>query len=210
VLNRVRYRGERFVVERNGEPIATLEATAAPRDRMLREAVALLRDVPRPDDGFADDLEWVQAHQPPMPEARMAQLIDTSVLIALGRSGPPLGALLGTAPDEPAGIAAITASEILVGVHRADSPQRRLPLEGFLAAIFAAFPVIAFDLAAAERHAEIWARLLADGKSIGAHDLMIAATALAHGYSVLTDNVRDFMRVPGLDVRRPNWDAEPS
>ena len=40
---------------------------------------------------------------------------------------------------------------------------------------------------------------------IGAHDLQIAATALAWGYAVLTDNLRDFHRVPGLEVRQPIW-----
>jgi tRNA(fMet)-specific endonuclease VapC len=52
----------------------------------------------------------------------------------------------------------------------------------------------------ARAHAEIWARLEADGALIGAHDLWIAATALAHGMRVATVNARRFKRVPGLDV----------
>ncbi len=40
---------------------------------------------------------------------------------------------------------------------------------------------------------------------IALHDLIIAATALANGYGVLTENVRDFIRVPGLEVRQPTW-----
>ena len=43
------------------------------------------------------------------------------------------------------------------------------------------------------------------GQTTGAHDLLIAATALAHGYGVMTDNIRDFERVPGLEVRQPDW-----
>ncbi|MBI3977029.1 MAG: hypothetical protein HY331_02475 [Chloroflexi bacterium] len=47
--------------------------------------------------------------------------------------------------------------------------------------------------------------LAATGQPVGAHDLLIGAAALAHGYTVLTENVRDFRRIPGLTVRQPNW-----
>jgi predicted nucleic acid-binding protein len=43
------------------------------------------------------------------------------------------------------------------------------------------------------------------GNLIAPHDLMIGATALLHGYDVLTHNVRDFDRLPGLKVRLPGW-----
>jgi predicted nucleic acid-binding protein len=39
------------------------------------------------------------------------------------------------------------------------------------------------------------------------HDLLIAATVVAHGYAVLTENVREFGRIPGLVVRQPAWPA---
>lgn len=42
-------------------------------------------------------------------------------------------------------------------------------------------------------------------RGIGLDDLLIAATALANSYDVLTDNVREFRRVPDLAVRRPTW-----
>ena len=64
ILNRIRYRGERFVVERNGEPIATL-APAGPTARItLREVVARLGNLTLPGDGFAEDLEAIQSSQP--------------------------------------------------------------------------------------------------------------------------------------------------
>ena len=62
VLNRVKYRGERFIIERNGEPIATLAPTA-PRGVTLNELIAVLGDWHPPGDGYADDLEWAQANQ---------------------------------------------------------------------------------------------------------------------------------------------------
>ena len=74
-----------------------------------------------------------------------------------------------------------------------------------MSAIFDEIPIFDFDLRAARVHANIWALLVANGHTIGSHDLLIAATALSHGYAVLTDNAREFHRVPGLEVRQPNW-----
>ena len=63
VLNRIRYRGERFVIERNGQAIATLAPLEEKRTLTLGEFVELLDSLPKPDDGFADDLEAIQAEQ---------------------------------------------------------------------------------------------------------------------------------------------------
>ena len=135
----------------------------------------------------------------------MARLIDSSALIALERQAQPLRILLATAPDEPWAIAGITAAELLLGVERADSPSRRRRRAGFVEQVLAEVPVLPFDLLVARVHARVSAQLLDAGRLIGAHNLLIAATALAHGYAVLTKNLRDFRRVPGLDVRQPSW-----
>lgn len=135
----------------------------------------------------------------------MAHLVDSSVFIALERQGLRLGVLGRTMPDEPIAIASITASELLTGVQRADSPARRSRREAFVEAILEAMPVLAFDLRAARIHAQVLAQLVAAGHPIGAHDLLIASTALAHGYAVLTHHLREFRRVPGLVVRQPAW-----
>ena len=136
----------------------------------------------------------------------MAQLIDSSVFIGLERRGLTLSALAdGNSYQEPVALAAITASELLFGVYRANTAQRRLRREAFVEAILEAVPVLPIDLMVARVHAEIWSQLLDEGHSIGAHDMLIAATAVAHGYAVLTDNVREFRRVPGLEVRQPDW-----
>jgi tRNA(fMet)-specific endonuclease VapC len=60
--------------------------------------------------------------------------------------------------------------------------------------------VLEFTVAAARVHAEIHAELAKKGQMIGAHDLIIAATACCHDLSMLTDNVQEFSRVPGLRV----------
>jgi prevent-host-death family protein len=57
VLNRVRYRGERFTVARNGEPIAVLGPADVPSRVTLRDLAAQIGDIPLPDAGFADDIE---------------------------------------------------------------------------------------------------------------------------------------------------------
>lgn len=64
ILNRVRYRGEEFVVERGGEPVARIEPPGPPRTLTLAEFVDVLRSAPRPDKGFADDLERIHSAQP--------------------------------------------------------------------------------------------------------------------------------------------------
>ena len=55
----------------------------------------------------------------------------------------------------------------------------------------------------AEVHARVWADLERRGQTIGAHDLLLAATALAGGLGVVTLNEREFSRVPGLTVHNP-------
>jgi predicted nucleic acid-binding protein len=135
----------------------------------------------------------------------MALLIDSSVIIALERRGQRLSALAAVTRAEPVALASITASELLVGIFRADTPERRVRREAFVEAILERTPILPFDLRVARTHTQLWSELLAAEQMIGVHDLLIAATALAHGYAVLTENLRDFRRVPGLVVRQPTW-----
>jgi predicted nucleic acid-binding protein len=58
--------------------------------------------------------------------------------------------------------------------------------------------------AVARLHAEAWAELTRRGRLVPAHDLWIAATALAHGFAVATQDADDFKRVPGLRVLTPS------
>ena len=59
---------------------------------------------------------------------------------------------------------------------------------------------IPFDLVTPCVHASLWAGLTAKGVSVGAHDLLIGATAIAAGYRVATRDRRSFGRIPGLEV----------
>lgn len=132
----------------------------------------------------------------------MGTLLDSSVLVRLERAGAGL-----SLPDgEDVAIAAITVSELLHGVHRAD-PARRPQREAFVENVLSIFPVVAFDVQIARVHARLWANLAGSGQLIGPHDMIIAATALTLGWSLTTLNVAEFSRVPGLDVRRPAGDG---
>lgn len=135
----------------------------------------------------------------------MGQLVDSDVLIALERRGESLDAITRAAPDEPVALASITISELLVGMHRANTLARRIHRATFIESLVAAFPVISIDLATARVHAQLWVALTATGQTIGSHDMLIAATALAYDYAVLTMNARAFRQVPGLVVRQPAW-----
>ena len=77
--------------------------------------------------------------------------------------------------------------------------RRRAFVEHLLAGIEA----IPITEAVARMHAQVWADLAGRGTMIGAHDLWIAATALAHGLGVATRNSTDFGRVTGLRVVTP-------
>ena len=68
VLNRVRYQGETFRVERNGEAVAVILPVRSRPATTLRELGFRLRNLRMPE-GFADDLEEIIKNQPPMPES---------------------------------------------------------------------------------------------------------------------------------------------
>jgi len=128
----------------------------------------------------------------------VAVLIDTSVIVdAERRGGTRLRAVTG---GEDRAISVVTASELLHGVHRAADATVRMRRLSYVERVIERLEPLPISMHVARAHAEIWARLEADGALIGAHDLWIAATALAHGMPVVTLNARHFERVPGLQV----------
>lgn len=135
----------------------------------------------------------------------MGVLIDASVLIQHERSGIEVEPHLEGRADEPFYLSVITVSELLHGVHRADTRARRARRSVFVEAVIDRFPALPLDLPTARIHAEIGAELRASGTPnppIGVHDLWLAAAALAHGLVLVTANLRDFRRVPALEVER--------
>jgi tRNA(fMet)-specific endonuclease VapC len=130
----------------------------------------------------------------------MGLILDTSVLIADERGKLDLPRFLAHLASPRPLIAAITASELLHGVERAQDPARRARRHQHVEQILASVFVQPFDLVEARCHARLWADLETRGVMIGTHDLQIAATALASGHEVGTLNIAEFQRVPGLTV----------
>jgi tRNA(fMet)-specific endonuclease VapC len=130
----------------------------------------------------------------------LAFLIDSSIFVAYERSGETPAAVLERLGDQQVALAAITASELLHGVHRADGAVRRGRRERFVETVLTAVPVLPFTLEVARIHSGLWADLQRRGEIIGAHDLLIAATALTHGMAVATLNRRHFEKVPDLEL----------
>jgi tRNA(fMet)-specific endonuclease VapC len=129
-------------------------------------------------------------------------LIDTSTLIAAERGEIDLDKVLRESFDDDVAIAAITASELLHGVHRLKGSVRQARAERFVEQILERLPIEPFDIAAARVHARLGAELAAKGVAIGSHDLIIAATAVSIDFDVITRDLRSFPRITGLTVRR--------
>jgi len=148
----------------------------------------------------------------------MGTLLDTTVFIELERAirrlptSTAMNEISGRledqlGPTEEVGIAAITASELLHGVHQA-TPAHRARREAFVEGVLVAFPPFPFDLLAARAHARLWAGLASSGIGVGAHDRLVAATAITAGWRVGTANVKHFERIPELDVLAITWRTE--
>ena len=128
----------------------------------------------------------------------MGLLIDTDLLIDVERGAgtPAVEQMLG---DEDRAISVVTVSELLHSVLRA-SGSARTRRRAFVEHVLGTLQAIPVTEPVARVHADVWAGPSRRGDLLGAHDLWIAATALAHGLGVATRNASDFGRVPGLRV----------
>ena len=132
----------------------------------------------------------------------MGVVLDTSILVSLERAESSIDGFIAGREGEPFGISVVSVAELLHGVHRADSEKRRLKRVSYVERIIDLFPVYPFDLCAGRIYARIWANLIGKHQTVGAHDLIIAATAISLGFSVVTFNLRDFEKIEGLTVER--------
>lgn len=131
----------------------------------------------------------------------MALLIDTDLLVDLerGADSEPLDRALG---EEERAISVITVSELVHGVLRAEGAQRARR-QAFVEHLLGGLRAIPITETVARSHAAIWSDLAKRGELIGAHDLWIAATAIAHGLGLATRNASEFERVAGLRLVAP-------
>lgn len=130
----------------------------------------------------------------------MTVVVDSSVLIPLERGEIDLAVAYASAPDAELVMAAISASELLHGAHRAKSVVSRARIEARIERLLSAVPIVEFDLEIARVHAALGADLRSRGQAMGAHDLIIAATAVWLDAPIATRDLRGFERVKGLDI----------
>jgi tRNA(fMet)-specific endonuclease VapC len=125
-------------------------------------------------------------------------ILDTSVLIDAEQGGDALADSIADADD--VAISAVTVAELRVGVALAKG-KRREKRELFVASVIDAISVEVYDIEVAEAHARLLAHVRKAGTPRGAHDLIIAATALARERLVLTLDRGGFEDLPGVPMR---------
>ena len=130
----------------------------------------------------------------------MGVLIDASVLIDFERGRVDLEGQVQGREDEGFFISVVTASELLHAVHRARDPGTRARRSAYVEGVLGSLPLLPIEVATARLHAQLRADLAAQGRPIGAHDLWLAASCLSHGLTLVTSNLREFRRVPGLEL----------
>lgn len=127
----------------------------------------------------------------------MTHALDTNTVVDFFRNqGNVCDRFFSHTPGTIA-IPAVVAYELRLGLALAEAGRRRTEaLETFLADL----PLLPFDDACSRQAAAIRAHLQKKGTPIGPMDVLIAATAKAHGLTLVTHNTGEFKRVPGLMV----------
>jgi tRNA(fMet)-specific endonuclease VapC len=130
----------------------------------------------------------------------MRYLLDTNILSALVRD--PRGAVttrIREVGETNVCTSIIVAAELRYGA----SKKRSVRLSNQLEIVLGALEVLPFESPADEVYGAVRAELESTGMLIGGNDLLIAAQALVNGFTVVTDNLREFERVK--DLRVENW-----
>ena len=127
-------------------------------------------------------------------------LFDTDTLsqVLKRAPSPTLLARLATVPPDEQFTTAITVGEMVYGAHR--SPRREQLLRQLEERLWPNLRILPFARAAAETYGRVRAELERRGTPLSEPDLRIAAIALTHDCTVVTSNLRHFVRVPGLRV----------
>ena len=134
----------------------------------------------------------------------MKYLLDTNACIRIlnGTSPRVVDQLERLNPADVA-ISAVVKAELAFGARRSRHVAANLRLVDAFVEPFVCLP---FDGRAADVYGSIRADLEREGRPIGPNDLLIAATALAYSLTLVTHNVSEFNRVPGLSV--VDWESE--
>ncbi len=126
-------------------------------------------------------------------------LLDTNVVIYTMRNRPPEIRERFTRHYGVMSISTVTLMELYYGSENSQDPQgNRTDIEGFVARL----DLLQYDAEAAFQTGLLRKELKTQGQLIGAYDCMIAGHARSRGLILVTGNVSEFARVPGLRVER--------
>lgn len=130
----------------------------------------------------------------------MKYLLDTNAVIAIMKGHEKFLARLR--PHKPAdfGMPSVVAYELLYGAFHSQRVEDNLRRVDALR-----FEVLEFDINDARCAARIRAQLATQGSPIGPYDLLIAGQSQARGLTLITRNLREFQRIPGLEIQ--DWEA---
>ena len=120
------------------------------------------------------------------------------MLVAVERTAGSLDAVIDDEDD--LAIAAITAAELLLGVELSEGKNRDRRRR-FVEDVLSTIPIEPYDLEVARTHASLLAHTRRSGRPRGAHDLLIAATALGHRRTIVSADPSGFTDLPGLTLR---------
>ena len=130
----------------------------------------------------------------------MSLLIDSDILIFSIKGNEPVRKGFQRNESLPKSISVITYGELLHGAKKSLSPEKNLAVVYRIAEIF---PIVAVSRAIVETFADLKASLEIGGEIIPDLDLMIAATAMALNYTLITNNTKHFGRIKNLKL--DNW-----
>jgi tRNA(fMet)-specific endonuclease VapC len=127
-------------------------------------------------------------------------LLDTNILIYVVKNRPVAARERFTRFHGQMGMSSVTLMELVYGAEKSAAPERNLrEVEGLAARL----EVLPFDPVAATHTGRIRAELARAGTPIGPYDQMIAGHARSLGLTLVSNNLREFERVPGLLLE--NW-----
>jgi tRNA(fMet)-specific endonuclease VapC len=124
-------------------------------------------------------------------------ILDSNTISYYFRGDPQVVSRLQALSPADVGVPAIVEYELRYGLLRLP-PEAAAPRLAALAQLLRPMQLLPFDSECAAQAARLRAGLEATGTPIGPHDTLIAATALRHQATLVTRNVREFSRVPGL------------
>lgn len=131
----------------------------------------------------------------------MFYLLDTNACVdILRRKTASLTRRVRRLDPNIVAMSSITLGELWYGAAKSSRPAHH---ESLISSICAIIQVLDLDASAAQIYGSLRAELEMQGRVISSEDLFIAAHALSLGATLITDNVREFKRVPGLQVQ--NW-----